>query len=252
MKGAAKFLFDTSFDVESSPSPARPREEAGDVQAPEQVPSPPEPAAPPPPTYSEAELTAARAEGWAQGRADGESAALASIAQAKGSVLAAISDALPGLVAQAQEGLVTSTRFMLETALAGLRRLMPELNRRGGLAEIEGLLRDTMSNLRDESRIVVRLHDSLLDPLRADLDEAARAAGYEGKLVLLAEPDIPPGDCRIEWADGGVERVAGRIWNDIEAAVTRAIAAASTPSGAPAEAQQSTTSGPGAAKPQET
>jgi flagellar assembly protein FliH len=247
MKAAAKFLFDTSFDVDQQATPARPRAETED--APEPKAPAPEPATP---SYGEAELAAARAEAWDQGRAEGEAAALASIAQANGAILAAIRDALPGIARQAQDGAAAASRFMLETTLAGMRRLMPELNRRGGLAEIEGLLRETIGHLRDESRIVVRLHDSLLDGLRADIDATAQAAGYEGRLVLLAEDDIAPGDCRIEWADGGVERVAGRVWNDIEAAVTRALAAATTPSATPDGAEKSTTNGPGAAKPQET
>ena len=35
-------------------------------------------------------------------------------------------------------------------------------------------------------------------------------SGFEGRLVILAEPGIATGDCRIEWADGGVvlERAA--------------------------------------------
>ena len=37
-----------------------------------------------------------------------------------------------------------------------------------------------------------------------------RTRGFEGRLVVLAEPEIAPGDCKIEWADGGVvlERAA--------------------------------------------
>ena len=34
----------------------------------------------------------------------------------------------------------------------------------------------------------------------------ARAHGFEGRLVVLGEPGIAVGDCRIEWADGGVNR----------------------------------------------
>lgn len=241
MKAVAKFLFDNSFDAD--PAPAKPRVETAE---PVTMAAPPPP---PPPSYSAAELAAAREEGRAQGAADGEAAALASVAQASGAILATICDALPGIARQFDEGAATTCRLMLETTLAGLRRLMPELNRRGGLAEIEGLLQETMSHLRDESRIVVRIHDSLLDALRADLDAMTQSAGFEGKLVLLAEPDIAPGDCRIEWADGGVERVAARVWSDIEAAVIRALAA--TTAGTPAGRQDSMTAGSGAETPQE-
>ncbi|MFD1379061.1 hypothetical protein [Fodinicurvata halophila] len=32
---------------------------------------------------------------------------------------------------------------------------------------------------------------------------------------MLAEQDIRPGDIRIEWADGGIERDSERAWQDI-------------------------------------
>jgi flagellar assembly protein FliH len=38
----------------------------------------------------------------------------------------------------------------------------------------------------------------------------AKQSGFQGRLIILAEPEIATGDCRIEWADGGVvlERAA--------------------------------------------
>jgi hypothetical protein len=30
--------------------------------------------------------------------------------------------------------------------------------------------------------------------------------GFEGRLVILGEPEIVRGDCHIEWADGGILR----------------------------------------------
>jgi flagellar assembly protein FliH len=38
----------------------------------------------------------------------------------------------------------------------------------------------------------------------------AKQSGFEGRLVILAEPEIDSGDRKIEWADGGVvlERAA--------------------------------------------
>ncbi|MBX6322342.1 MAG: flagellar assembly protein FliH, partial [Rhodospirillaceae bacterium] len=67
----------------------------------------------------------------------------------------------------------------------------------------------------------VRLHDSLLDPLRERLDAVAAGAGFEGRIVILADPAMPVGDCRVEWADGGIERDTDRLWRDIEAALAR-------------------------------
>ena len=42
--------------------------------------------------------------------------------------------------------------------------------------------------------------------IRERLDAMTRARGFEGRLVVIAEPDVAIGDCRIEWADGGLAR----------------------------------------------
>jgi flagellar assembly protein FliH len=57
---------------------------------------------------------------------------------------------------------------------------------------------------------VVRINEALYENARERIERLASQSGFEGRLVLLAEPDIATGDCRIEWADGGVvlERAA--------------------------------------------
>ena len=49
-------------------------------------------------------------------------------------------------------------------------------------------------------------------------------AGFAGRLVLRADPALSPGDARIEWADGGVERTPGAVQAEISAAVDRYLA----------------------------
>jgi len=50
----------------------------------------------------------------------------------------------------------------------------------------------------------------LLDRWSERIERLAKQSGFAGRLVILAEPEIETGDCRIEWADGGVvlERAA--------------------------------------------
>jgi len=238
VKPLARFLFDTSFDHEEPPAPRL-------VQPVRETPEPePEPAAP---SFGEADLARARQEGFAEGQTQAAAAARASIEQNAADALAVLAAGLPELAAGADAGLAASTRLMVETALAGLRRMMPELNRRGGLAEIEGLLERTVTDLRNESRIVVRLNEQLLEPLRDRLDRVAQSSGFEGRIVLLADEEMPIGDCRVEWADGGVERMTARVWNDIEAAVMRAL---SMPAEA-ASAKETHTTATGAPQAQE-
>ena len=51
-----------------------------------------------------------------------------------------------------------------------------------------------------------------------------KQSGFAGWLVILAEPEIDTGDCRIEWADGGVVLERAAIEAKINELVGRYIA----------------------------
>ena len=55
-------------------------------------------------------------------------------------------------------------------------------------------------------------------------ERLAQQSGFEGRLVILAEPEIATGDCRIEWADGGVVLERAAIEAKINELVGRYIA----------------------------
>ncbi len=76
--------------------------------------------------------------------------------------------------------------------------------------EITGLVAECFSHLVATPHLVVRINDQLYDAAHQRIEQLAKASGFQGRLVILAEPEIATGDCRIEWADGGVvlERAA--------------------------------------------
>jgi len=98
----------------------------------------------------------------------------------------------------------------VDVAVAVARKLCNELIAAEPLGEITGLVSDCFSHLVSTPHLVVRINDSLYDAARAKIERQAAQSGFEGRLVILAEPGIATGDCRIEWADGGVvlERAA--------------------------------------------
>ena len=51
---------------------------------------------------------------------------------------------------------------------------------------------------------MVRINTQLDEVARERIERLAAQSGFEGRLVILAEPEIATGDCRIEWVDGGV------------------------------------------------
>jgi flagellar assembly protein FliH len=98
----------------------------------------------------------------------------------------------------------------VDVAVAVARKLCNELISGEPLAEITALVSDCFSHLVSTPHLVVRINDTLYEAAREKIERQAAQSGFEGRLVILAEPEIATGDCRIEWADGGVvlERAA--------------------------------------------
>ena len=98
----------------------------------------------------------------------------------------------------------------VDVAVAVARKLCGDLIAAEPLAQVTGLVRECFSHLVATPHLVVRVHESLYEDAHARIEKLAKQSGFDGRLVILAEPDIVKGDCRIEWADGGVvlERAA--------------------------------------------
>jgi flagellar assembly protein FliH len=112
----------------------------------------------------------------------------------------------------------------VDVAVAVARKLCSELISSEPLAEITGLVRDCFAHLVSTPHLVVRINDSLYEAVRERIERLAKQSGFEGRLVILAEPEIETGDCRIEWADGGVVLERAAIEAKINELVGRYIA----------------------------
>jgi flagellar assembly protein FliH len=98
----------------------------------------------------------------------------------------------------------------VDVAVAVARKLCDALVAAEPLGEITALVSDCFSHLVSTPHLVVRINASLYETARERIERLAKQSGFAGRLVILAEPEIETGDCRIEWADGGVvlERAA--------------------------------------------
>jgi flagellar assembly protein FliH len=112
----------------------------------------------------------------------------------------------------------------VDVAVAVARKLCSTLIAAEPLGEITGLVKDCFSHLVATPHLVVRINDSLYDAAHERIERLAKQSGFEGRLVILAEPEIETGDCRIEWADGGVVLERAAIEAKIDELVGRYIA----------------------------
>jgi flagellar assembly protein FliH len=199
MKTAAKFLFDEDFASGEKPTI----------------------------TLVEAERRRADAEsvayrnGFSAGQAQAQAEAARQIAAALaliGDGLARIEGALSGIEARLECEAV-------EVAVAVANKLAPELIAREPFAEISALATECFRHLVATPHVAVRVGSDIYECTREKLEEIARARGFEGRLTVLPDETLAPGDCRIEWTEGGVNRDRAATQTAIEDAVARYIAA---------------------------
>jgi flagellar assembly protein FliH len=92
----------------------------------------------------------------------------------------------------------------VDVAVAVARKLSSELVAREPLTEIMALVHDCFRHLVATPHLVIRINDALYEQAKEQIERQAKQSGFAGRLVILAEPDLAGGDCKIEWADGGV------------------------------------------------
>jgi flagellar assembly protein FliH len=112
----------------------------------------------------------------------------------------------------------------VDVAVAVARKLASELIAGEPLGEITALVSDCFAQLVSTPHLVVRINDRLYDAAHGRIETLAKQSGFAGRLIILAEPEIETGDCRIEWADGGVVLERAAIEAKISELVGRYIA----------------------------
>jgi flagellar assembly protein FliH len=182
-------------------------------------------------TLVEAERRAADAEAQAhrKGFAAGLAQAQSETAQRIATALGLIADGLSRL-----DRALTGIEARLETeaiqvSVAVAAKLAPELIAREPYTEISALATECFRHLVNTPHVVVRVGADIYDTAKDKLEETAHARGFDGRLVVMSDPDMAAGDCRIEWADGGVNREEAATLSAINDTVARYVAARSTP-----------------------
>ena len=187
MAAPAKFLFDMDF---SAPDKSRER--------------------PATPAEIAQKVASAEARAYRDGYDAGQREAKAESDRRTALALEEIGIGIRGIAARIAGIETRMETEAVDVAVAGARKLCSELIADEPLGEISGLVGDCFAQLVSTPHLVVRINDALYESARERIERQAKQSGFEGRLVILAEPGIETGDCKIEWADGGVvlERAA--------------------------------------------
>lgn len=193
---AKKYLFDLTFDSPESRATSE-RDK-------------------PKPTFTEEQLEAAKKEAYAEGAAAGKKAALEDQQQHMNALLTQINKHLAVVIQQSLDEWQRQLAQMQQIALVIARKIMPRYVERNGLDEIEAIITKVVTEMSREPRLVFRVCEAQFDDAKARINAIAEQAAYAGKLVILGDPELGQSECRIEWADGGIERDLKTLWQDID------------------------------------
>ncbi|BAU93060.1 flagellar assembly protein H [Methylorubrum populi] len=203
-RASRPFLFDTDFGRPRGPSPA-------DAEA---------------SARAEAERAAGEAAAYARGLQDGRSEAALQEQARLADALTRVGLAAAGLLNQSdlRDGEREAQALAFAQALA--RRIAGEALDARPLAAVEEAARSALRHLRGVPHLVLRVNETLVDEAETLMRRLSREHGFEGRLVVLGEPDMAPGDARLEWADGGIVRERARIEAAVESALSPNFASA--------------------------
>jgi flagellar assembly protein FliH len=166
-------------------------------------------------------VSAARLEAFNEGRNAALGDETAKLARAMESVAMALEEVrrdLDHIQVMASEEAI---RFATDMA----KKLAGALLDEKPLATIQDVARQIFIDLRGHAHVAIRVAPELVDGTKEKLTTIARESGFEGKLIVMGEPEIAPGDVRIEWADGGIVRDRALLEQSVLAGVERALAA---------------------------
>jgi flagellar assembly protein FliH len=187
-RSAAKFTFDTEFrsDGDLISNAARARQKKA---------------------YSHDEIDALCAKAREAGLKAGQVRAQEAIAAA----IVELTSAMRAALQQAHSDVETLRAEAAGIALAAASKLAHAAIAAAPQLEVETALREAMHQAIGEPRIVLRASPVVLGALEPAIETMAVEEGFDGRVMLSADPHAKGADCRIEWRGAGVERTQDRI-----------------------------------------
>lgn len=167
--------------------------------------------------YSAEEVDTIRKEMLAQGKAAASAEASAVHAMA----LTSISQSMVAMISQFDAYLAELRTESAALALSVGKKLAESALSVLPHNETEALIAECMHKLHLEPRLVVRVSAELAEHIKSRVEPLSEGSGFAGRVIVLVEPALTGPACRVEWADGGIERDLVNTFAEIEDHMSR-------------------------------
>ncbi len=179
-------------------------------------------------TYTEEQLLLAKQQSYAQGKTDGTAETRQQQEEMIVALLNQISQMMLQISLDEDRREVEKCTAATKLALQVIQKVLPKFAEDHAITEIEHTILKSIEARKDEARIVATVPTQHLDAIKSRIDALALEKGYAGKIILLADDYLNGSDCRVEWADGGAERLYTSLLSQIEGEFNKAIVAINT------------------------
>lgn len=177
-------------------------------------------------------LAEARQAGYTEGFAAGEQGVNAKAAKQLSDAATAMGNRVAALAASIDDMRKSTLSEAVELSASIAKKLAASLVSAQPAGEIEALVAECLATLDGVPHLVIRCNAGLADAVREIATQRIETSGFTGRLVVMGDPEIAVGDCRLEWVDGGLVRDHTTTESEIDRRIAAFLAARGIKNGA--------------------
>lgn len=174
---------------------------------------------PPPPTFSEEELEAAKLQAFQAGKQEGLEESRKSREQEIARILQEIITQIPPLFQAESTRETTYELEAVKLTYAVFKKLFPVYEKAYGFAELTGIMGDILEKNKGQANIIVAVHPDAVE----DVSKHIETINHDAQFQVQKDEDLEPMSCKLRWSDGGGVRYSGRLAKSIACAMEEAL-----------------------------
>lgn len=167
-------------------------------------------------TYTEEQLLLAKEQSFKAGKVEGVSETKQQQEELIGKLLQQSLTAIENLSKEEDRREVEKSIDAIRLTIKIIDKTLPALADEHSIKDIEATIIESIKARKDEPRIVIKVAPQHLEAIQSRTKQIIEEKDLHGKVIIEAEESISPTDCKIEWGDGGAERLYEELLAKIE------------------------------------
>lgn len=177
-------------------------------------------------SFTQKDVERADSDGYQRGYQEGQQVGLTegqqerfALDQQLATALESTISQLTTLVSEYQAKLKETYENVTLMAVEIARKIAGDALRDDPMPRIETMVRECVSQMMKEPKIIVNVHTSLFDIMQQKLHVISQEKGLGDAISVEENAALAPADCKIDWQDGGALLDTAHMWREIEKVV---------------------------------